>query len=223
MRFAFIFDRNSGSFFCLKFMAKHHDSTDGKIFKRVSGNGRGWVFTPSQFLDLGSRYAVDLALMRYASKGIFRKLTRGLYDYPKSHPKLGRLSPAIDTIATALKGRDSIKLQPSGAYAANLLGLSEQVPMKVVFLTDGATKKVQIHRQSIELKHTTPRNMATAGRVSGLVIQALRYLGAAAIDDQIIKQLRQRLGAAEQAVLLKDLAYAPAWIAKVIRKITGGK
>ena len=91
-----------------------------------------------------------------------------------------------------MQGRDAIRLQPSGAYAANLLGLSEQVPMKIVFFTDGPTRNLQVGKQRIQLKHTTPRTMATAGVLRGSVIQALRHLGKAHVDETVIAQLPPR-------------------------------
>lgn len=110
-------------------------------------------------------------------------------------------------------------MQPTGAYAANLLGLSDQVPAKVVFLTDGRSKRVRLGKLEIVLKQTSPRNMGTAGRVAGLVIQALRYLGHANVDDDTMKRLGRRLSADQKAELLKDIAYAPAWIGKIIRRV----
>lgn len=196
-------------------------SIDSKILNRIYGRGKGCVVTPGDFLDLGSRQAVDLALHRLAKKGTLRRLARGLYDYPRIDPELGLLSPTIDTIVKALKGRDKILLQPSGGYAANLLGLSDQVPMKIVFLTDGPARRVQIGKQVIMLKHTTPRAMATAGRISGLVIQALRHLGQRQVDDVVVANLQKRLSASDKKVLLRDLRYAPAWIAAILRQVAG--
>lgn len=160
-----------------------------------------------------------MALTRLVRKGVIRRLARGLYDYPRKHDELGLLAPSPDEVAKALAGRDAIRIQPSGGYAANMLGLSDQVPMKVVFLTDGPSRSVQLGKQQIVLKHTTPRNMATAGRTSGLVIQALRYLGKDHVDDSIIKKLRDRLDDEQRDQLLKDLRYAPAWIAAIFRKL----
>jgi hypothetical protein len=162
-----------------------------------------------------------LALHRLAKKGTLRRLARGLYDYPRIDPELGLLSPTIDTIVKALKGRDKILLQPSGGYAANLLGLSDQVPMKVVFLTDGPARRVQIGKQIIMLKHTTPRAMASAGRVSGVVIQALRHIGKRHTDDAVVAGLQKRLTANDKKQLLKDIRYAPAWIAAILRRVAG--
>jgi hypothetical protein len=129
------------------------------------------------------------------------------------------LSPSPDAVAKALAGKHAVRFQPSGAYAANLLGLSDQVPAKVVFLTDGAARRVKIGRQEISLQQTSPRNMATAGRLSGLIIQALRYLGRAHVDDKILARLKQKLADADNRTLLKDVAYAPAWIGDILRRL----
>lgn len=200
-------------------MGKHTNSVDLKILSRIIGRGRGFVFTPVDFLDLGSRAAIDQALSRSARAGKIRKLARGLYDYPRRDPKLGVLAPTDDKIADALKGRDDIRLQPSGGHAANVLGLSTQVPVRVVFLTDGRTRKVQLGKRQILLKKTTTRQMATAGRISGTVIQALRWIGQRHMDEQIVSSLRRRLSDADKKQLLKDLRYAPAWIADIMRKV----
>jgi len=162
-----------------------------------------------------------LTLHRLAKKRTLRRLARGLYDYPRTDPELGLLSPTIDAIVKALKGRDKILLQPSGGYAANLLGLSDQVSMKIVFLTDGPARRVQIGKQVIMLKHTTPRAMATAGRISGLVIHGLRHLGQKHVDDNVVAHLRKRLSSDDKKQLLRDAPYAPAWIAAILRRVAG--
>jgi hypothetical protein len=192
---------------------------DDKVISMVYGRGRGVVFTPKLFSAVGDPRTVGMALTRLCRKGTIRRLARGLYDYPRRHPQLGLLAPSIDAVAKALAGRDGTRLQPSGAYAANLLGLSDQVLMKVVFLTDGPSRRVQIGKQEILLKRTTPSYMATAGRVSGLVIQALRNLGRQYVNEVVLGVLGERLGAADKKQLMKDLRYAPAWIAAVMRRL----
>ena len=194
-----------------------------RIFARIKSHGRGWVFTPNHFEDICGRSTVSTTLQRLHESEKIRQLARGLYDYPKIHPKLGMLSPPADDVAKALAGREAIRLQPSGAYAANLLGLSTQVPMKIVYLTDGASRIVQVGNRQIILKRTTPRNMATAGRISGLVIQALRYLGKEHVDRPIIEQLGNRLDKNACEQLMKDIRYAPAWIAAIFRELAKGK
>lgn len=204
-------------------MPKHATSTDSKVLDRIRGRGRGWVFTPAHLIDLGSRNAVASALKRFKAAGIIRQLARGLYDYPVQDPVLGTVAPSADAIARALVVRDAIRLQPSGAYAANQLGLSEQVPSRVVFLTDGPTRKVKIAKREIILQHTTPRNMATAGRKSGTFIQALRHLGQAQVNEQVLATLRRQITDNDRSAIRKDLHHAPAWIADLLRPLTKPK
>lgn len=194
------------------------DATN-KMLKRIQSHGRGWVFTPAHFEDLAGRSTVGTVLQRLHEKGTIRQLARGLYHYPKLDPQLGLLEPDTDAIARALAGRDAIRLQASGAYAANLLGLSTQVPMKRVFLTDGLSRTVQVGRRQIVLRRTTPKNMATAGRISGLVIQALRHIGQEQVDAAVLRKLNQRLDDDARQQLLKDSRYAPEWIARILRQL----
>ena len=204
-------------------MPKHATSTDSKVLDRIRGRGRGWVFTPAHLTDLGSRNAVASALKRFKASDTIRQLARGLYDYPVQDPVLGTVAPSADAIARALVVRNAIRLQPSGAYAANMLGLSQQVPSRVVFLTDGPARKVKIGKREIILQHTTPRNMATAGRKSGTLIQALRYLGQDQVDDQVLATLRRQIADDDRAAIRKDLCHAPAWIADLLRPLTEPK
>jgi len=99
--------------------------------------------------------------------------------------------------------------------------LTEQVPAKIVFLTDGANRIVQVKNQQIVLKRTTPKNMATAGNISGLVIQALRYLGKNHIDDKVIGILKKRLTGENKRQLMRDCRYAPAWIGSIFKQLQG--
>jgi len=192
---------------------------DAKLISRIYGTGRGSAFTPNYFLDLGGRDAVDKALSRLAAKGTIRRLTRGLYEYPREHAELGWLSPDIEKVAKALAGKDRIRLQPAGAYAANLLGLSEQIPARVVFLTDGPSRTVKIGRQEIQLRRTTPRNMAATGRISGLLMQAFRHLGEKHITSARMNHLKRTVPAKERQQLLKDLQLAPAWMHPMFREL----
>ena len=202
-------------------MPKIHKSVDSQILGTIYGHKRGWVFTPDHFKALGSRDAIASALKRHKQAGLIRQLARGLYDYPKIDKQLGCLQPSNDNIARALAGRDATRLQPSGAYAANLLGLSTQVPMKVMYLTDGRSRTVQIGKRQIILKQTTPRYMATAGKISGTVIQALRHLGQKHVDAQVIAQIDRLLDDDAHKQLMKDIRYAPAWIADIFHKLAG--
>ena len=144
-------------------------TAEEKLLAAIKSHGKGWCFTARDFHHLKDTEAVWKGLVRLEKKGLIRRLGRGLYDYPREHPELGKLAPTPEAVAQALAERDGSRLQPSGAYAANLLGLSEQVPARIVFLTSGPHRKIKIGKREIILKHTVPRNMATAGRISGTV------------------------------------------------------
>lgn len=199
--------------------AKNKQSIDYAILKSIRGRGRGSVFVPADFLELGSREVVDVVLHRLCKNNTIRRLARGVYDYPKQHVTLGLLRPSTDSVARAMAGRDRTRLQPAGAYAANLLGLSEQVPAKAVFLTDGASRKVKIGKQTIELRRTTLKNMATAGRLSGLLIQALRELGKDHVTPERLEHLKRTIPLRDRRALLKDLRLAPAWMHPIFREL----
>jgi hypothetical protein len=200
-------------------MVKQSQPIDGRILGKIYDRGRGWAFTPNDFSAYGSRSAIDKSLSRLAGSGKVRRLSRGLYDYPQTHPVLGLLQPTPDAIAKALAGRRFSRIQPTGAYAANLLGLTTQVPARIVYLTDGPSFSANVGTQQIQLKNTTPKNMATAGRVSGLVIQALRFMGPKNVDGKVIQHLQRQLSDADKKQLLKDVRYAPAWIGAHMRAI----
>jgi len=203
----------------MKKSRKNHESVDSQILEAIKVLGQGAVFVPTDFLDLGSRQAIDIVLHRLVQKGIIRRLARGIYDFPEDHPKLGKLLPSPEKIAEALVDRDCTRIQPAGAYAANILGLSEQVPAKVVFLTDGPNRTVKIGATTIQLRRTTPKNMAMAGRLSGLLVQAFREIGQENMTTERIEYLKRTLPADKRQELLKDIRLAPEWMRSIFRKL----
>lgn len=194
-------------------------SVANKILSRIRRKGQGIVHTSKDFLDLGSRVAVDHALSNLAKKGLIRRLSRGVYDYPKVNPRLGTLTPPPDAVAKALAKKTRSDLQVSGAYAANRLGLSTQVPARVVYLTDGKSKRVRVGRQTIELRHASPKNMATAGKPSGTVIQALRHVGRDNVNDEVIDRIKSALSDEDRAALRHDVDKAPDWMRPILTRL----
>ena len=201
-------------------MGRHPQSTDSKVLDRINQQPPGWVFSAADFRDLGTPVAVRLALMRQARKGGIRKVGRGLFDRPRQMARLGRVLPPLsENVVQAMQARDHSRVIPSGAHAANLLGLSTQVPVRAVYLTDGRARTVSLGQQQIVFKHAATRQMATAGRISGTVIQALRWLGRDHIDATTIATLRRRLSDDDKKQLLQDLRYAPAWVAAIVQQV----
>jgi len=200
------------------------NSVKNKLINRIYGHGRGWCFTPKHFLDLGSPEAVRINLHRLEKKGTIRRLSRGLYDYPKKHSRIGILSPSPEKIARALTIHDPIHLQPSGAYSANLLGLSEHVPAKIVFLTCGSTRTrpLKIGNQEIIFKRGNPRYMA-AGNISGKIFLALKHLGEKQVSQHHIEHLKKTLDHQAKKRLKMDKIYSPNWMHPIINKIFNDK
>jgi hypothetical protein len=191
-----------------------------RIVARIRTRGRGKVFIPKDFLDLGSRAAADQSLSRLVKGGEIERLGRGLYHYPQVNERLGiPLAPDLDEIADALGRRTGSRVVPSGAVAANRLGLSTQVPAKPVYLTDGRTRQVRIGSTVIQLRHAAPKELPVGNRTSAMVFQALRHLGQAAVDNQVITRLRRGLSAEQRQDLLRDARYTTDWIAAVVRQV----
>ena len=190
-----------------------------KIRKRIYGKGRGAVVTPTDFLDLGTRASVDQALSRLADKGVIRRLTRGLYDYPKQSARLGLLSPDPDLIADAIARKGNYVLQISPARAANMFGLTTQVPAQIVYLTDGATCTRQIGRQTIQLRNAKAKSLVGAGRMTGAVFQALRYVGKDGVNDRVINQIGSTLNDDDRTALVRQSVHVPGWMRPVAQRI----
>jgi hypothetical protein len=196
------------------------DSTTQKIFSRIEARKPGWVFSPVDFLDLGNRAAIDQSLSRFVKKGKIRRLARGIYEYPRRSERFGILPPIINNVALAMARSTGSKIQLSEVSAANILGLTTQVPAKVVFYTDGTARTRKIGNQTIIFKRTTPKKLVGAGTMSGLVIQALRYYGKERITDSLIDRIRQKLSQAEIRQLMYAKTAVPVWIQKVIDQLT---
>lgn len=191
-----------------------------RILQRIKSKGRGAIFAPSDLLDLGSRASVDQTLSRLADQGVIRRLTRGLYDYPKISPRFGMVQPAVDDVARAIARKDRYVLLVSQAAAANQFGLSTQVPSKPVYMTDGPTRTRTIGRQVIQFRNASRKTLTGAGQTSGAVFQALRYVGKDGVTDSVINKLARTLSDKDRDLLVKQSRDVPAWMQPVIQQIT---
>lgn len=199
-------------------MKTRSSSVPDRIMKRLRAGGRGGVFTPADFLGLGTRPAVDQALSRLVKGGKLRRLARGLYDFPKTHPQLGDLSPAPDDIAQALARETGSVVQIAGARAANQLGLSTQVPAKSVYLTDGPSRRVVLGKRVVDLRHASPKHLIAPGSPVGTVIQALRHVGPVGAAD-LAQVAAHRLSFKDKKQLATTAVRAPAWMRKTLVSI----
>lgn len=190
-----------------------------KVLARIQGKGKGSVHVATDFLDLGNRAAVDQALARLAKSGKVRRIARGVYDFPKRHPRLGMRSPSLARVAAAIARSTGSQLQVSGAQAANRLGLSPQVPVRSVYLTDGPTRTIDVGGRAIDFRHAVPRTLAGAGTAAGLVIQALRYLGRDGSTSDVVAKLRDTLQEDDRRGVARHMPSAPAWMRPLLLEI----
>ena len=190
------------------------------VLNRIRAKHRGFVFTPREFSQLGSRAAVDQALSRLQRSGQIRRLTRGIYEFPKIHPKIGLLSPSPEAVAKAMAKRTGSRITVSAAKAANLLGLSTQVPMQNLFWTEGPSRTIRIGNQTVSLKHVAPSKMIGAGTEAGIVIQAVRSLGKEGVHGISVQSLAKRLPAPVKRAVQRLAPNAPAWSQPALKQIS---
>lgn len=195
------------------------ESIEKQILNRIKKAGRGVLFFTESFVAYGSTEAVKKALQRLTNSGELDRVATGIYVRPVMDNIIGKVSPGIEDIAKAIAKRDKARIVPAGSYALNRLGLSTQVPMNVVYLTDGAARKIKISKRTITFKKATPKNVATTGEISGLAIQALREIGKDKVLDKEIKHIQQLLKHEKPTRLEYDIRLAPAWIREIMRPV----
>ena len=193
-------------------------STDDQILIKIKKAKRGALFFTEDFLSFGSAKAVSKALERLVKKEIISRVARGIYARLKTDKLIGLMRPGAEYIAEAIRRRDKARLIPTGVFALNALGLSTQVPMNIVYLTDGAARKIAMGKRKILFKKTAPKNLAAIGKISGLVIQAMKALGKDQIPQEKIDIILKHLKNEEAHRLEHDIRLAPEWIRIIMRK-----
>lgn len=189
------------------------------VKNRIISQGRGWCFTPIHFSDLGHDASIRKALSQLQKKTIIRRLAQGVYDYPKVHDVLGTIPPDLNKVAKAIAEKNGVQIQPAGAHAANIVGLSEQVPGRMIFLTEGPSRKVKIGNQEIIFRKTTKKIMSSAGTREGLLIQALKNLGEDHIDQVARTQVSKFLKDSSEKEIKQNMKFAPTWIRALVFEI----
>lgn len=197
-------------------------SVNKKVIFRVYGRGRGWAFSANDFVEILSRSQIDFALSELCREGKIRRVCRGIYDYPKFSELLQqKLSPDFDQVAQAFARKFNWRIQPSGDAALNLLGLSTQVPGRLVYLSDGPNRHYDIGNFTLEFKKSALKDVGFKYRESGLVVQALKALGQERVDDAVIATLRKQLDEAVCKRVLKDTVTATGWVYEAIKRVCG--
>lgn len=193
-------------------------STESLIKEHVSKAKEGSVFYPADFEEYGSLKTVNVALHRLVKLKLINRLAYGIYAKPTVSKLIGDVNPSVEEVAKAIARRDNSKLLPTGAYARNMLGLSTQVPMKLVYLTDGPARKVQIGKSTIQFKKASPKLMALKGELSKLVVMALKDIGNGNLTREQEKKIIDILKKEKPELLKHDIRLAPRWIGEIMAK-----
>ena len=198
-------------------------SVEKQILRSIRAMGQGRVITPKHFYDIGLPAAVRKALNRLAKEKKILRLKHGLYYLPKIHPVLGALSPDPYAIIEALLYGTGATWQVTGAYAANRLGISEQVPAKIEVLTNSTQRRVSIGKLVLTFRRAAPRNLLGAGTTLGLVFQSLRWFGQGKVTEKETAILRKQLSNSERKELFGLKRQAPVWMHSIIDQIASDR
>lgn len=193
-------------------------SIEQLIKKEVHKTSQGTLFFPEDFAQFGSPDGVRKALQRLDHKGIIKRVAQGIYVHPKENSYIGLVMPTAEEVADAVARRDRARTIPTGVSALNALGLSTQVSMNVVLLTDGSPREIKIGKRKIKFKKTTPRNLSAKGDISRLVIQALKALGNGKVSQSDEQKIIELLKKERHGDLLHDIGVAPEWIQSIMKK-----
>jgi hypothetical protein len=193
-------------------------SIEKTIERSIKSKPMGTLIFPDDYLSFGSSDAVRKALGRLEDRKVIVRIAQGIYVRPKVSELIGILVPTAEEVAEAIAKRDKIRTVPTGSYALNALGLSTQVPMNIVLLTDGSPRVIKIGKRTIKLKKTTPKNLLAKGKISRLVIQALKEIGNGKVKEDEEKKILELLKKEDEKDLKYDITLAPVWIQKIMKK-----
>lgn len=194
-----------------------NDTIENKILIKIKKAKRGTLFFSDNFSSIGNTETIRRTLNRLVEAGEIDRVASGIFVRPQIDKIIGKITPKIEDIVDAIARRDKAKIVPTGAYALNRLGLSTQVPMKIVYLTDGSARNIKIGNYTISFIRTSPKNVAAIGKISRLAIQALKSIGKENIKQTEVEQIQNALLKEKISYLEHDLRIAPAWIKEIIR------
>lgn len=192
-------------------------SVQTRIEDKIKSMKRGSILFPSNFDDIGNVEVVKKSLLRLENKKFLVRLAHGIYLYPKQDKLLGVLYPTIEEIALAIANRDKARIIPTGTTALHKLGLSTQIPMNIVFLTDGAPRSIVVGKRTIKFKRTSPKNLAVKGEITSLIIQALKEIGKDNVTAAQLEKIKIHLKKEKQVIIQHDAKLAPVWISKIMK------
>ena len=187
-------------------------SIHSQLEDKILSLNKGAIVFVSDFAEFGTAENVKKVLLRLEKKQLLVRLAHGIYLYPKIDKELGILYPSTESIAEAIAKRDKIRIIPTSIYALQQLGISTQIPMNVIYLTDGAPRKIKVGKRTITFKKTAPKNLAIKNKVLSNIVQGLKELGKENITDEIRQKINQALQKVPVEILKEEILNAPVWV-----------
>ena len=187
-------------------------SVHSQLEDKILSLKKGTIVFVSDFAKLGSSENAKKVLLRLEKKQLLVRLAHGIYLYPKIDKELGVLYPSTESIAEAIAKRDKIRIIPTGIFALQQLGISTQIPMNVIYLTDGAPRKIKVGKRTITFKKTAPKNLAIKNKILSNIVQGLKELGKESITDEIRQRINQALEKVPLEILKEEILNAPVWV-----------
>ena len=188
------------------------------VMKSISESQPHSIFFIADYAELGATETIRKILHEATITGILEKAGHGIYIKPKVS-RFGKVPVPLEKIAKAIAERDKCEILPTGSTAANLIGLSSQVPMNLSYITTGSTRTLNIGERKISFRHASPKNFAAKGRVIPMLTQGIREVGEGNISGAENEAIRRFIDKQQDPYLLEDMQLAPAWIQKIIKKL----
>jgi Family of unknown function (DUF6088) len=190
------------------------------IEQRINSSPRGKIHFTSDFTSTGNSVAVRQGLTRLVRENKLERLAHGIYLKPQIDAEIGAIYPSVEEIAKEIARRDNIRITPSGAHALNRLRLSNQVPLKAVYMTNGTPRILKIGKRTIEFQRKSTKIMDIKSDLLLLIVVALQELGKNNVSLETMLKLREIIEKnAQRDVVLKELHKVPVWIATLIKDI----
>ena len=197
-------------------------SIEKKVLDQIKKGKRGSLIFANDFVQLGEQKTISKALERLTNEGTILRISRGIYCYPKIDKVLGlgELYPTLEDIAEAVAKRDKARIVPTGIYALNRLGFSTQIPMNVVYLTDGSERKLNLSNgATIEFRNAAPKNFAFKSHLAMLLTFAYKTIGKDKITPEIFFHTKELLAKEDKQSIEQDYQLMPAWVSSIIKSI----
>ncbi|WHT40246.1 DUF6088 family protein [Myroides sp. mNGS23_01] len=192
-----------------------HNQIENKIIK----SSKRTIFFADDFVKYGTSDNIRQVLFRLEKKQCIERLAAGIYVKPKRDTVLGTIYPSVEEIAKEVAKRDKIRIAPTGIMAQYLLGLTTQIPLKAVYLTDGSPREIKIGNRILLFKRTVPKTFEIKDQLLYLIVQAFKAKGQEEVTLLFLKQITPAILKVDRKMIESQLRYAPVWIQKEINRL----